>query len=46
MNAVVQNIHGELVDGAEFFAPASTDLLDSLLGQYKQLRADIEMMRG
>lgn len=44
MNAVVQNLHGELVDGAEFFAPASTDLLDSLLGQYKQLRADIEMM--
>lgn len=44
MNAVVQNLHGELVDGAEFFAPASTDLLDGLLGQYKQLRADIEMM--
>lgn len=46
MNAVVQNLHGELVDGAEFFAPASTDLLDGLLGQYKQLRADIEMMAG
>lgn len=44
MNAVVQNFHGELVDGTEFFAPASTDLLDGLLGQYKQLRADIEMM--
>lgn len=44
MNAVVQNFHGELVDGSEFFAPASTDLLDSLLGQYKQLRADIVMM--
>lgn len=44
MNAVVQNFDGELVDGSQFFAPASTDLLDSLLGQYKQLRADIEMM--
>ena len=44
MNAVVQDIHGEIVDGAEFFAPASSDLLDGLLGQYKQLRADIEMM--
>lgn len=44
MNAIVQDFHGELVDGAEFFAPASTDLLDSLLGQYKQLRADIVMM--
>lgn len=44
MNAIVQDFHGELVDGAEFFAPASTDLLDSLLGQYKQIRADIVMM--
>lgn len=44
MNAIVQDFHGELVDGAEFFAPASTDLLDSLLGQYKQLRSDIVMM--
>lgn len=44
MNAVVQNFHGELVDGSEFFAPASTDLLDGLLGQYKQIRADIVMM--
>ncbi len=44
MNAVVQNVNGELVEGGEFFAPASTDLLDSLLGQYKQLRGDIEMI--
>lgn len=46
MNAIVKDVHGDVVDGTEFFAPASTDLLDSLLGQYKQLRADIEMMAG
>ncbi|MFC0225651.1 class I SAM-dependent methyltransferase [Serratia aquatilis] len=34
----------ELVLQEDFFAPASTDLIDGLLGQYKQLRSDIEMM--
>lgn len=42
MNAVVQNLHGEIVDGTEFFAPVSTDLVDSLIGQYKQMRANVE----
>ncbi|VXC86852.1 DNA restriction methylase [Enterobacterales bacterium 8AC] len=36
----------ELVLDNEFFAPASTDLIDSLIGQYKQLRSDVEMMAG
>ena len=44
MNAVVQEFHGEIVDGTEFFAPASTDLVDGLLGQYKMLRADVEQI--
>lgn len=46
MNAVVQGLHGEIVDGTEFFAPASADLVDGLIGQYKVLRADIEQMAG
>jgi hypothetical protein len=45
MSEVVETLYGEVLDGA-FFAPASSDLVDSLIGQYKQLRADIEMMAG
>lgn len=45
MSAVAEILYGELSEGA-FFAPASSDLVDSLIGQYKQLRADIEMMSG
>ncbi len=45
MGEVTEILYGELSDGA-FFAPASSDLVDSLIGQYKQLRADIEMMFG
>ncbi|PVZ84843.1 restriction endonuclease subunit M [Serratia sp. S1B] len=36
----------ELVLENEFFAPASSDLIDGLLGQYRQLRSDVEMMAG
>lgn len=43
MSEVAEILYGELSDGA-FFAPASSDLVDSLVGQYKQLRIDIEMM--
>lgn len=42
MNAVVQNLEGEIVDGSEFFAPVSSDLVDNLIGQYKHMRANIE----
>ncbi|EOW6510826.1 DUF4942 domain-containing protein [Cronobacter malonaticus] len=45
MSEVAEIIYGELSDEV-FFAPASSDLVDSLIGQYKQLRADIEMMAG
>lgn len=43
MSEIAETIYGELADGA-FFAPASSDLVDSLVGEYKQLRADVEMM--
>ncbi|UAN43881.1 DUF4942 domain-containing protein [Serratia sp. JSRIV001] len=43
MSDVIETLHGEVLDGA-FFAPASSDLVDSLIGQYKQLRSDVEMM--
>jgi hypothetical protein len=42
MSEVLEAIRGELVEEREFFAPASTDLVDSLIGQYKTVRADIE----
>jgi len=45
MSEVIETLYGEISDGA-FFAPASSDLVDSLIGQYKLLRADIEMMSG
>ncbi|MGO3395318.1 MAG: DUF4942 domain-containing protein [Serratia proteamaculans] len=45
MSEVIETLHGEVLDGA-FFAPASSDLVDSLIGQYKQLRSDVEMMAG
>ena len=42
MNAVVQNIEGELLlDGAEFFAPMAADLVDGLVGQYEAMRTRI-----
>ncbi|MBC3214278.1 class I SAM-dependent methyltransferase [Serratia fonticola] len=45
MSEVIETLYGEVLDGA-FFAPASSDLVDSLIGQYKQLRSDVEMMAG
>lgn len=42
MNAVTRTVEGELADVGEFFAPASTDMVDGLVGQYKQDRARIE----
>ncbi|MFZ3193704.1 MAG: DUF4942 domain-containing protein [Moraxellaceae bacterium] len=42
MNAVTE-IMGEIAD-LEFFAPASTDLVDGLVGQYRQARARIESL--
>lgn len=38
MNAVAQSITGEIADEAEFFAPMSSDLIDSLIGEYSGLR--------
>lgn len=45
MNAVVQNVTGELLeDGAEFFAPMSADLIDSLVGEYSAMRGRVEAL--
>lgn len=43
MSEVIETLYGEISDGA-FFAPASSDLVDSLIGQYKLLRENIVMM--
>lgn len=45
MSEVIETLHGEVL-GEAFFAPASSDLVDSLIGEYKQLRTDVEMMAG
>ena len=37
------NIVG-LEDAGEFFAPASTDLIDGLVGQYRSMRVKIEQI--
>ena len=42
MNAPVKDLHGEVVEGAQFFAPVSADLVDGLIGRYKAMRANIE----
>lgn len=42
MNAPVKDLHGEIVEGAQFFAPVSADLVDELIGRYKAMRANIE----
>lgn len=42
MNAPVKDLHGEVVDGAQFFAPVSADMVDGLIGRYKAMRANIE----
>lgn len=43
MQAAARQSEGVLVDeAAQFFAPSSTDMLDSLLGQYRALRDQIE----
>lgn len=42
MSAVALNVTGELVDGSEFFAPVSSDLIDGLIGQYQSERRKIE----
>lgn len=42
MNAVTE-VAGEIAD-MEFFAPASADLVDGLVGQYRQARARIERL--
>lgn len=42
MNAPVKDLHGEVIDGREFFAPVSADLVDGLIGRYKAMRANIE----
>lgn len=45
MNAVVQNVTGELLeDGAQFFAPMSADLIDSLVGEYSAMRGRVEAL--
>lgn len=35
-------LNGELVDLGQFFAPASTDMVDGLIGQYNQAKARLE----
>lgn len=42
MNAIA----GELVELEQFFAPASTDMIDTLIGQYRQDRERIERVAG
>jgi hypothetical protein len=43
MQAAARTAEGVLVDdAAQFFAPSSTDMLDSLLGEYRAFRAQIE----
>ena len=42
MNAVTSTTQGELVDTSAFFAPMSADLVDSLIGEYSQMRRRIE----
>jgi hypothetical protein len=45
MNAIATPAYGEIVeDVTEFFAPMSSDLVDSLLGQYGAARKNIEAM--
>lgn len=45
MNAVVGQVHGELIDDAgAFFAPMSADLVDGLIGQYRATRANVVAM--
>lgn len=43
MSSVTPVVHGELVDSAsEFFAPVSTDLVDTLVAQYEAEKARID----
>lgn len=44
MNSIVTPLAGDVVDGAEFFAPMASDLVDSLIGRYKIMRGKIERM--
>jgi len=44
MNAITQTIAGEVADEAQFFAPMSADLVDSLIGQYGATRKRIEAL--
>ena len=41
MSELADFYQGELADEV-FFAPASSDLIDSVIGQYRMLRNDIE----
>lgn len=41
MNAIVKEVHGEVMDGVEFFAPVSSDVVDHLIGRYQSMRANI-----
>lgn len=42
MSEVAEAIQGEVIQGAKFFAPASSDMVDGLMGQYAVMRAKIE----
>lgn len=45
MSAIQQVSHSELIEEIEpFFAPMSADLVDSLIGQYKAARANVEAL--
>lgn len=46
MSTIAESAHFELADDKPFFAPASSDLLDGLLGQYKLMRQRIEQVAG
>lgn len=46
MTAQANITDGELVDTSAFFAPMSADLVDSLIGEYGQMRQRIERLAG
>ncbi|WP_441280587.1 DUF4942 domain-containing protein [Tardiphaga sp. 862_B3_N1_1] len=46
MNAVVHSDFELVDDAGAFFAPVSSDLVDSLIGQYQQARKHIDQLAG
>jgi hypothetical protein len=44
MSALAQSVADDVVGNAPFFAPAATDMLDGLLGQYNQAKGRIKQV--